>query len=374
MRRTAPQVLLTEPAGRPMVRRGPGREGDMKRKQDVGKPQGADDAGADDADEEGSGEEAGQAQEPSAKQARTDAGPDAGPGSGTGSASAPGFGSAGSSSQPAAGNSGESESESDGTGDEDEEPEVLSGPAIAKMNSRQLRKALRKREGGYGRETDDMPDIQFRIDALDMLGSPGWIKTPSCASLILPWLGRRPLLMPDLIASVTGRRDALASPPVPALTPAQRAEVWDAVRARTQVSPQARQDGCEYLAQAICEVIDERSPGIARLRLTKIWLVALGSRQIHPPENWNHHVAPMLECTDGRYVIDPYLDASAPITMDDWLVRARGDVPATGLFSRDRPWELIGCPRQDAEDFDPQTYIDRNQAAAQIQACRKTAT
>jgi hypothetical protein len=237
----------------------------------------------------------------------------------------------------------------------------------------ELRQAWEERDQGFGIRTPDIEAIEFRRDALELLSPATWISSPLCASRILAWLNQREALVPDLIDLVTGRRITLSTPAVAVLTATQREQVWAAVNAGAQVSARAVDDGCEYLAHAICEVITEQFPDIARLRLTKVWLVAPGPR-LHPPQNWNHHVAPMLECADGMYVIDLYLAPTGPITKAEWLTRARGTASAAGLFDCVQPWELMGCPASAQAGFETATYIPRGDAAAQIQECRRTTT
>ena len=259
----------------------------------------------------------------------------------------------------------------DGQGGGEDEDEGLTEAEVASLSRAEIEEALEQREG-QGNLAPDRVELEFRACALDLLPSADWIKSPACASLILAWLESRRALAPEKITLVADRRTAISDPPVPAPSAAQLGEVWAAVTAGTQVSQHARDNGCEYLAQAICELIDEQFPQLARLRLSKTWLVARGYR-LHPPQNWFHHVAPVLECADGPFVLDIYL-ADQPITRSAWLSRARGGVPADKGFDCDRPWELIGRPQSAQDGFDPHSYIPRADAKPQIDECRKPAT
>lgn len=199
---------------------------------------------------------------------------------------------------------------------------------------------------------------QRRWDQQPRLRHPG----PSLAGTT-PQPGTRP--------DRPGRRPAgqlSAAVAVPAAQ--QRDEVWAAITAHFQVPASAGAQDCENRAHAICELINAQFPGLARRHLTKIWLIA-PNPTLHPPQNWKHHVAPVLACQDGDYAFDLFLSPGAPLTMAAWLTAAQGTRAAgdAGLWHGQRVWDLFGRPdpQIDPGTLDTGAFVDRRPAASNIQ-------
>ena len=222
--------------------------------------------------------------------------------------------------------------------------------------------------------TPDLGDPEFRETALIALRDTDWIVSVACAEQVTTWLQTHADVVQELIDMVAERRQALGDPVGP-LTEGQRAAVWALVTTRIQVPARQQGDGCEYLAHAVCEVINEAFPAVARRLLKKQWLIA-SSNRLHPPENWHHHVAAVLECTDGWWALDPLLRPTGPLIRDAWIAAATGNTTSDGLNHRSQPWELLGSPAVGIDGFDPQARItseDGSQARTDIDRCKKVA-
>ncbi|GAB2826671.1 protein-glutamine glutaminase family protein [Streptomyces daliensis] len=264
----------------------------------------------------------------------------------------------------------EAEGYGDGGGDGDGDgPPVLTEAEIAALDIDEVFAALDERDDGVGGETEDQSGLEFRRDALELLTPVTWITSVLAADSVLGWLGTFPGVVTDLSATVTARRAQLAAPPVPPLTPEQRQAVWTHVAAHITVPARALGDGCEYLAHAVCEAVDGQFPDVSRARLAKLWVVA-DSGILHPPEKWGHHVAPVLDCADGEFVLDPLLSPHTPLARDAWLAQVRGAVQAARAPELRRAWEPLGCPRQ--AGFEPGTKVAIGRTdREQIDACKR---
>lgn len=250
-----------------------------------------------------------------------------------------------------------------------EEAEALSDAAIAAMSLDEVLAAIHKLDDGFGEWTADPQRLMIRRDALQLVGNGDGINSHAYATLVQAWLAPHHSLVPDLIALVGARAGQLsAAVAVPAAQ--QRDEVWAAITAHFQVPASAGAQDCENRAHAICELINAQFPGLARRHLTKIWLIA-PNPTLHPPQNWKHHVAPVLACQDGDYAFDLFLSPGAPLTMAAWLTAAQGTRAAgdAGLWHGQRVWDLFGRPdpQIDPGTLDTGAFVDRRPAASNIQ-------
>jgi hypothetical protein len=170
------------------------------------------------------------------------------------------------------------------------------------------------------------------------VGNGAWIKSPICASQVQNWLAQHHVVAADLIIQVEGLMNGLAAPAVGKPDKAKRDQVWAAVTAGCKVPPSAGEDGCEYLAHAVCELISAQFPDLARLHLKKIWQVA-PDLQLHPPQNWKHHVAPVLSCQDGEFALDLFLSPNGPVAKASWIQLATGTGSSAGVQNLQQAWE-----------------------------------
>ncbi|OPC77937.1 hypothetical protein B4N89_37510 [Embleya scabrispora] len=230
--------------------------------------------------------------------------------------------------------------------DDDEEAQlpVLTDAEIAALDLEQANAALTARIGGFGAQTDDMPALEFRVAALEHVGNAAWLLSTTGCRAVADWLATRAALTGDLLAIVQTRAGQLTLPATPAPLAATRDAVWTALNLARRVNPQgAAGEGCEYLAHAICEWFHAVHPNSARLHLTKFWIVAPNGN-LHPPDNWNHHVAPVLHFADGDYVFDLSLFPDGPVSLATWQAEIRTHNPPPGLLERRFPWELLLPP------------------------------
>ncbi|MDI2126468.1 protein-glutamine glutaminase family protein [Yinghuangia seranimata] len=254
---------------------------------------------------------------------------------------------------------------------EDDDPPLprdypLTEDQISRLSLHRLEElwSIRERDDdlSMGGDWEDQDELQFRRTALEMLApsAPHWITSVGCAQSVLTWLKKQPTLVPDLIPKVRLWRDQLEGPAAKQPDAAERRVLWDAVCLAVKVPQRNTGDGCEYLAHVICEEIQLRNADCARRYLEKAWVVAQAN-VLHPPDNWGHHVAPVIDCTDGLFVFDPLLSPRGPMPLLVWQVAAKG-AANTPVFHLTQPWELLGRPNYGNQAFDPATYmfIDMN--------------
>jgi len=249
----------------------------------------------------------------------------------------------------------------------------LSQAQIARVVSLDLagtETAIGAEDEGYGETTPLLTGLIQRRDALECVDDGAWILSHGCATVVLAWLGSLAPVVPDLQQTVRNRRIALATPATPVPGTAERATMWTALCLALRAPARLAQDGCEYLAHAICTWLHVNHPDWARLHLTKYWLVAPGGG-LHPTYHWNHHVAPVLLCADGEFVLDLFLSPDAPMPLATWLATVKGGQPPA-LFERRQSWELIGAPVHPTMPFDPGTrLLASDEILREVAACRR---
>ncbi|WP_331772227.1 protein-glutamine glutaminase family protein (plasmid) [Embleya sp. NBC_00888] len=266
--------------------------------------------------------------------------------------------------EPDSGSSGE---EGDG---EDGQPSRAQIARIVGLDLAGIATAIGQEDEGFGETTPLLTALEQRRDALECVGDGAWIRSPGCATVVLTWLGTQATLVPDLVRTVGNIRVALATPASPAPGADERATMWTALCLALRAPERVARDGCEYLAHAICTWLHENRPDWARLHLVKYWLVASGGG-LHPTYHWNHHVAPVLTCADGEFVLDPFLSPGAPMPLATWLAAVKGDRPPR-LFERRQAWELIGAPVHATMPFDPGTrLVESDTILREVAACRR---
>jgi len=265
------------------------------------------------------------------------------------------------------------ESDEESPADEDEDESGLSQAQIARivrLNLAGVTKAIKEEDEGFGETTPLLTGLEQRRDALECVGDGAWILSHGCATVVLTWLGTQAPLVPDLQLTVRNRRVALAAPVSPVPGTAERATMWTALCLALQAPERLARDGCEYLAHAICQWLHVNRPNWARLHLAKHWLVAPRGG-LHPTYHWNHHVAPVLVCADGEFVLDLFLSPDAPMPLATWLATVKGGQPPA-LFERRQSWELIGAPVHPTMPFDPGTrLLASDEILREVAACRR---
>ncbi|GCE01991.1 protein-glutamine glutaminase family protein [Embleya hyalina] len=229
---------------------------------------------------------------------------------------------------------------------QDDEPQlpVLTDPEIAALDLDQANAALTARIGDFDAQTEDRPALEFRVAALEHVDDAAWLLSLTGCRAVAGWLTTRAALTGDLLTVVQTRVGQLTLPATPAPPATTRGAIWTALNLARRLNPQiAAGEGCEYLAHAICEWFQAAHPNLARLHLTKYWIVAPNGN-LHPPDNWNHHVAPVLHFADGDYVFDLSLFPNGPTTLAAWRAATRTQNPPAGLDERQSPWELLLPP------------------------------
>ncbi|MGW1990335.1 protein-glutamine glutaminase family protein [Embleya sp. NPDC001921] len=231
----------------------------------------------------------------------------------------------------------------------------LSRSSIAVMPLDRITAAIEKRHEDFGGLTLDMGALTFRQSALGLCANLSLARSIGCVARVRSWLETQADLVPELIVLCERRVTALALPAGPPPSVAELIGVWTQLTGAliTPVPERESQDGCEFLAHAVCEWIESTHPHWAGSHLSKRWVVA-PTGTMHPPYNWNHHVAPQLLCTEGTFVIDLLLGPRAPMAAAAWAVAAKGRRPPADVFEQTAPWEFLGAPASATADLDPE--------------------
>jgi hypothetical protein len=131
----------------------------------------------------------------------------------------------------------------------------------------------------------------------------------------------------------------LVSNPVRIVTPEHILPLWNNCKIGELTIRDNGEQGCEYRAHAICELINVADPQVGAKFLFKFWVDA--GRQVLGPQHWSHHVAPVVLTPQTAWVFDPAL-LGQPCTIDDWLGRllpAGSQIPCSM-----QAWERLGKP------------------------------
>ncbi|MFI6978392.1 protein-glutamine glutaminase family protein [Embleya sp. NPDC050154] len=258
--------------------------------------------------------------------------------------------------------------------DEEQGPaqfEELSRTSIAGMPLDRITAAIEERYDNLGGLTPDMGALIFRQSALGLCANLSLARSVGCVGRVRSWLATQADLVAELIVMCDQREADLASPAEPPPSVAELIGVWTQLTDALIVPKGQSQDGCEFLAHAVCEWIESTHPHWTRLHLSKRWVVAPGGT-MHPPYNWKHHVAPQLVCTEGTFVIDPLLGPTTPMAADAWVVAAKGKRPPVDVFEQTAPWEFLGAPASTTTDLDPEMLSPiGGTILAKIAACRR---
>ncbi|OPC77994.1 hypothetical protein B4N89_37870 [Embleya scabrispora] len=247
----------------------------------------------------------------------------------------------------------------------------LSPKVIARMTPDQLSEAIEDRMENFGGLTPDTPLLTFRQTALVLGDDLPLAKSTMCVGQVHTWLHSRAALVPDVIPLCDAKASTLAAPATPAPTLAELTAVWRALTGSLVVPRSAAQDGCEFLAHAVCEWFENTHPDWARLHLCKRWVVA-PSGGMHPPYHWKHHVAPQITCVEGPFVIDLLLGAQAPMACTAWVTAAKGASAPADTFEATAPWELLGAPASATAGFVPETLSPIGATLrTSIEACKR---
>ncbi|GCD95771.1 protein-glutamine glutaminase family protein [Embleya hyalina] len=248
----------------------------------------------------------------------------------------------------------------------------LSPTAIADMTPEQLTEAIEYRIENFGGMTPDTPHLTFRQTALVLGNDLPLAKSTMCVGRVRTWLGSQADLVPDVILLCDAKAGLLAAPATPAPTLAELTSVWRELTGALVVPRSPTQDGCEFLAHAVCEWFEHTRPDWARLHLCKRWVVAPGGGRMHPPYHWKHHVAPQITCAEGLFVIDLLLGAQGPTAHKTWVTAAKGASAPADTFEATAPWELLGAPASATAGFVPETLTPIGATLrTNIEACKR---
>ncbi|WP_331769998.1 protein-glutamine glutaminase family protein (plasmid) [Embleya sp. NBC_00888] len=264
-----------------------------------------------------------------------------------------------------------------GVGEESDEErgparfEELSRTAIALLPLDRITAAIEKRHDDFAGLTPDMGALTFRQSALGLCANLSLARSVGCVARVRSWLATQADLVPELIVLCDQHVAALALPAEPPPSVAELIAVWTQLTDALIVPEGKSRDGCEFLAHAVCVWIESTQPHWARLHLSKRWVVAPNGT-MHPPYNWNHHVAPQLVCTEGTFVIDLLLGPTTPMAADAWAVAAKGKRPPVDVFEQTAPWEFLGAPASTTTDLDPEMLSPFGDTIlSNIAACRR---
>lgn len=258
--------------------------------------------------------------------------------------------------------------------DEEQGPaqfEELSRTSIAAMPLDRITAAIEKRHDDFAGLTPDMGALTFRQSALRLCANLSLARSVGCVGRVRSWLATQADLVRELIVQCDQRVAALALRAEPPPSVAELIAVWTQLTDALIVPEGESQDGCEFLAHAVCEWIESTRPHWAELHLSKRWVVAPNGT-MHPPYNWKHHVAPQLVCTEGTFVIDLLLGPTKPMAADAWAVVAKGKRPPVDVFEQAAPWEFLGAPASTTTDLDPEMLSPIGETIlSNIAACRR---
>ena len=97
------------------------------------------------------------------------------------------------------------------------------------------------------------------------------------------------------------------------------------------------EDGCEYRAHAICELINAADSDVGAKFLGKFWIDA--GQPLLGPKKWVHHVAPVVFAQGMPYIFDPLLVRDRALSLDEWRHLLGTDIQPTL-----QAWERLGKP------------------------------